>query len=311
MNPAAIPLRWEIIRRISIPQSAMGNGIRSATVAIPHGSAADATPETSDPRASPLITVEGPTVSGILLARPGALHRFAAALVSEIRVSAIRLSLDRVPAARHSDRFRMRASDRTATHFEAPDSIPLTATADLATEGLAADWAGAETAFAVTADTVTVGGEVFGPATVGVAAFTGRAFLAMAGEVGALAWDGRTGPTDGTPGGTTPIGMRRPIATTRTTPVTTIRRNTILTMGMTTIRGQATRLCRGWMRPPCISMSTLAWATDCSSTPEGVPSKPCLGGIFLSVPIELGCDGRPSSIYCDYWNVLQDAIVPS
>lgn len=247
----------------------MGSGIRSATVAIPHGSAADATPETSGPRACPLVAAGGPTVSGILLARPGALHRFAAALVSEIRVSAIRLSLDRVPAARHSDRFRMRALDRTPTHFAAPDSIPLTATADLAIEGLAADWAGAEAAFAVTADTVTVGGKVFGPAMVGVAAFTGRAFLAMAGEVGALTWDGPTGPTDGTPGGTTPIGMRRPLATTRTTPGTTMRR-TIPTMPMTTIRGQATRLRRGWIRQPYISMSTLAWATDCSSTPEGV-----------------------------------------
>lgn len=42
LKPAAVPLRWEIIcreimRRIPIPQSAMGNGIRSATAAIPHG----------------------------------------------------------------------------------------------------------------------------------------------------------------------------------------------------------------------------------------------------------------------------------
>ena len=125
LKPAAIPLRWEIIRRISIPQSAMGNGIRSATAAIPHGSAADATPEPSGPRASRLITAEGPTVSGILLARPWALPRFAAAPGSEARISAgpgsaILLSPDRVPAARRSDLFPTRASDRTATHFVAP-----------------------------------------------------------------------------------------------------------------------------------------------------------------------------------------------
>lgn len=108
MNPAAIPLRWEIIRRISIPQSTMGNGIHSATAAIPHGSAADATLETSGPRVSPLITAEGLTVSGILLDRPEALRRFAAVLVSETRILA-----DRVLAARHLDLFRTRASDRT------------------------------------------------------------------------------------------------------------------------------------------------------------------------------------------------------
>jgi hypothetical protein len=266
LNPAAIPLRWEIIcpeiiRRISIRQSAMGNGIRSATAAIPHGSAADATPETSVPRASPLTTAEGPMVSGILLARPGAFPRFAAALVSETRVSAdpgsaILLSPDHVPAARRSDLFPTRASDRTATHFVALASIPLAATTDLAIEGSATEGAGAGTA-----DTATVGGEVLGTATVGAAAFSGRAILgrAGAGEVGALAWDGRTGRTDGIPGGTALTGIPPglPTTTTRTTPATTIRRRTIPTMRVNTIRGQVTRLRRGWIRQLYISTSTL------------------------------------------------------
>lgn len=119
----------------------MGNGIRSATAAVPRGSAEDTTPETSGRPASPLITAGGSTAIGILLARPGALRRFAAALVSEARiladpVSEIRLSLDRASAA--LDPFRTRVSDRTAMHFVAPASIPLAATADLAIEGLAA-----------------------------------------------------------------------------------------------------------------------------------------------------------------------------
>lgn len=67
----------------------MDNGIRSAT-AVPHGSAEDVVPETSGPPASPLVTAEGPTAVGILLARPGALRRFAAVLVSEPRISADR-----------------------------------------------------------------------------------------------------------------------------------------------------------------------------------------------------------------------------
>jgi hypothetical protein len=266
LNPAAIPLRWEIIRRISIPQSAMGNGIHSATAAIPHGSAADATPETLGPRASRLIKAEGPMVSGILLARPGALPRFAAALVSETRISAdpgsaILLSPDHVPAARRSDLFPTRASDRTATHFVAPASIPLAATTDLAIEGSATEGAGAGTTLAGTADTATVGGEVLGTAMVGAATFSGQAILgrAGAGEVGASAWDGRPGRTDGIPGGTALTGIPHGLSTTttRTTPATTIHRRTIPTMRVNTIRGQVTRLRRGWIRQRYISTSTL------------------------------------------------------
>ncbi len=263
----------------------MDNGIRSAT-AVPHGSAA-ATLETSGPPASPLITAEGPTAVGILLARPGALLRFAAALVSEPRISAdlrsaILLSLDRVLVTPRSDLFRTRASGRRLTRFVAPDSIPLAATADLATEGLGVDWAGAETVFEGTADTVTVGREVSGPAMAGAAAFSGRA-LVGAGEVGALAWDGRTGRMDGIRGGTTPTGIRlgRTTTTTRTTPGTTIRHRMIPTLGMTTIRGRVTRSRRGRMRQPYTSMSVVSWATDCASTPEGCPAQALLGRGFF------------------------------
>ena len=75
-------------------------GIRSA--AVLRVSAEDTTPETSRPPASPLITAEGPTAVGTLLARPGAprqawasarggLHdqgRFTVALLSAARTSA-------------------------------------------------------------------------------------------------------------------------------------------------------------------------------------------------------------------------------
>ena len=73
------------------------------------------------PRASPLITAEGPTAVAFFWPVQGRLQGgFAAALVSA-RIgdprSAIRLSLARVPAARHSDLFRMRDSDRTPITF--------------------------------------------------------------------------------------------------------------------------------------------------------------------------------------------------
>ncbi len=35
------------------------------------------------------------------------------------------------------------------------------------------------------------------------------------------------------------------------------------------------------MRQPYTSMSVVSWATDCASTPEGAPSKLCLGGDFF------------------------------
>ena len=121
----------------------MGNGIHSAMAAGPRSSAGDTTPETSGHPAYPHITARGLTAIGILLARPGALRRSAAALVSEARipvdpVSVIRPSLDRAPATRPSGLFRTRASDRTPMHFMALTSIPSAATTDLATEGLTA-----------------------------------------------------------------------------------------------------------------------------------------------------------------------------
>jgi hypothetical protein len=58
-NPAEIPVRSEIVRRIFVPQSMMGNGIRSATPAIPRVSAEDAAPETSQAPTFPLVTEAG------------------------------------------------------------------------------------------------------------------------------------------------------------------------------------------------------------------------------------------------------------
>ena len=231
----------------------MGNGIRSATPAVPRVPAEDATPETSRPPASPLITAEGPEAVGTALARQGRppageglrhQSRFAVALVSAARtpadpLSAIRLSLDRISVAPRSDLFRTRDSDRTRTYLVARTSILLAASTDLATEGLAAAWVGAVTALEGSADM----------ATVGVAVFLGPA---LAGEVGALAWDGRIGAATGDLagrwagilGGTTLIGMRRGRRTTTTgttlTACTTIRRPTIPMLRMTTTRGQAT-----------------------------------------------------------------------
>ncbi len=234
----------------------MGSGIRSAMAAGPRSSAADTTPETSGHPACPLITAGGLTAIGILLARPGELRRSAAAVVSRARilvdpVSVIRPSLDRAPATRPSGLFRTRVSDRVPVHFIAPTSVPLTATTDLAIEG----WAGTDTAIAGTTDT----------ATVGAIRFSGWAFLgrptAGAGAVGDLAWDGRTGRTDGTPGGTARTGMLLGLPTTTTerpvTPATTIRRRTILMVRMTTIRRPATRLLLAWTRQRCTSTSTL------------------------------------------------------
>ena len=241
MNPAAIPARSEIIRRISIPQSMMGNGIRSATARVPHDSAEGAVRETSRPLVCLLIMAEGPTAPGILSARPGALRQGRLLARGRVWDSGHRISVDPLSAP-----FRTRASDRTRTGLVARDSIPLAAT-DLATEGLAA--AGAGTAFEDTAATATVGGEAFGRGMVGVAASLVRALV---GEVGALAWAGHTGAAtgvqagrmDGIPGGTTLTGTRpgRPITTTSTlTSGTTMLRRTIPTLRMTTIREQVTR----------------------------------------------------------------------
>jgi hypothetical protein len=320
----------------------MGNGIRSATAAVPHGSAEGAVRETSLPPVCLLITAEGPTALGILSARPGALRqgrplargrvRDSGPRVSADPLSAVHLSPDRVPAAPASGPFRTRASDRTRTGLVDPASIPLVASTDLATEGLAADRPGAGTGFEDTA--ATVGGEVLGPALVGAAAFLGRAFLgrAGAGEAGALAWAGHTGAAtgvragrmDGIPGGTTLTGTRRgrPTTTTSTqTSGTTILRRTIPMLRMTTIREQVTRSRRAWIRQPYTSMSTLAWATDSASTLVVPRSSFAWAGIFSSAPTflipppkplpNLSLDGAPLSIACDYWKVLQAAMVPS
>lgn len=260
----------------------MGNGIRSAAARVRHGSTEGAVRETSLPPVCPLITVEGPTAPGILSARPGALRQGRPLARGRVRDSGPRVSADRLSAP-----FRTHASDRTRTGSEDPASIPLEGSADLATEGLAADGAGAGTGFEDTA--ATVGGEVLGPAMVGAAAFLGRA---LAGEVGALAWAGHTGAAtgaragrmDGIPGGTPHTGTRpgRPTTTTSTqTSGTTMLRRTIPMLRMTTIREQVTRSRRAWIRQRYISMSTLAWATDCSSTLEGTSLKLLLGRGFL------------------------------
>ena len=220
----------------------MGDGIRSETAVVPHGSAEGAVRETSLPPVFPLITAEGPTAPGILSARPGALRQGRPLARGRVRDSGPRVSADPLSVP-----FRTRASDRTRTGLVDPASIPLVASTDLATEGLAADRPGAGTGFEGTA--ATGGGEVFGPVMVGAAAFLGRA---LAGEVGALAWAGHTGAAtgaragrmDGIPGGTTLTGMRRgrPTTTTSTqTSGTTMLRRTTPMFQMTTIREQVTR----------------------------------------------------------------------
>jgi hypothetical protein len=283
LNPAAIPTRSEVIRseisrleisrRIFMPRSMMDSGIRSATPAVPRVSAEDAAPDPSRPPASPLITAEGPTAVGTLLARPGALRRqqrpptrgglrhqgrFTVALVSAPRtsagpLSAIRLSLNRVSVTPRSDLLQTRDSDRTHPCLGARASVLLAASKDLETEGLAAASVGAGTAFEGSDDMATVGGEAFGPATVtgGARAFLEPA-LAGAGEVGVLAWDGRIGAATGDRvgrsagilGGTTLIGMRRGRRTTTTGVIlmerTTMRRLMIPMLRMTTTRGRAT-----------------------------------------------------------------------
>jgi hypothetical protein len=217
----------------------MGDGIRSATAAVPHGSAEGAVRETSLPPVFPLITAEDPTAPGILSARPGTLRQGRPLARGRVRDSGPRVSADPLSAP-----FRTRASDRTRTGLVDPASIPLVASTDLATEGLAADRPGAGTGFEGTA--ATGGGEVFGPAMVGAAAFLARALagaLAWAGHTGA-ATGARAGRMDGIPGGTTLTGMRRgrPTTTTSTQTLgTTMLRRTIPMLRMTTIREQVTR----------------------------------------------------------------------
>lgn len=245
-------------------------GIRSA--AVLRVSAEDTTPETSRPPASPLITAEGPTAVGTLLARPGAprqawasarggLHdqgRFTVALLSAARtsadpISAARLSLDRVRVAPRLGPPGTRDSDRARTYLVVHASIPLAAITVLATTGVGVETVGAETDFEGSAGVATVGTEVFGlvtdTTTVVAGAFLERA-LAGAGD-GALAWDGRTGVatgdraglTDGIRGGTTRIGTRPGRRTTTTmiilTSDTTTRHPTSRTLCLTTTRRRA------------------------------------------------------------------------
>ena len=115
LHPAAIPVRSEITRRIFTPQSMMGDGIRSATAAVPHGSAEGAVRETSLPPVFPLITAEGPTAPGILSARPGALRQGCPLARGRVRDSGPRVLADPL-----SDPFRTRASDRTRTGLVDP-----------------------------------------------------------------------------------------------------------------------------------------------------------------------------------------------
>lgn len=67
----AIQTRWEIVRRIIIPQSTMASGIRSGIPGVPHGlvPAKDAIPEAWRTRASPLVTPESQMAPGTPLAR--------------------------------------------------------------------------------------------------------------------------------------------------------------------------------------------------------------------------------------------------
>ena len=137
-------------------------GIRSATPAVLHASVVDAARGTLPPPVSPLITGEGLTAPGTLLARPGAREawaragvrnqeRFTAAPVSVARISAdplsvIRLSLDRVRGILVSDHLATRDSHQAHICLVAHASIPLAAIADLAAEDLAIAGAGAVTA---------------------------------------------------------------------------------------------------------------------------------------------------------------------
>src|SRR5882724_9123654 len=192
----------------------MGDGIRSETAVVPHGSAEGAVRETSLPPVFPLITAEGPTAPGILSARPEALRQGRPLARGRVRDSGPRVLADPLSAP-----FRTRASDRTRTGLVDPASIPLVASTDLAAEGLAADRPGAGAGFEGSA--ATGGGEVFGPAMVGA--------VAWAGHTGA-ATGARAGRMDGIPGGTTLTGMRRgpPPTTisTQTSGTTVLRRTT-------------------------------------------------------------------------------------
>jgi hypothetical protein len=260
LNPVAIPARSEIIRseisrpeisrRIFTPRSMMGSGIRSET-AVPRVLMEDAAPETSLPPVSPLITAGAPKAVGALLARQGAQplakgglrnwDQLAVAVVSAARAStdrllAIRLSLGRVSVAPRLDLLGTRDLDRAHPCLGARTSVLLAATTDLATALV-----GVATPSEGSAGLAMVGGE----------AFLARA-LAGAGEVGALALDGRIGAATGDRagrsggilGGTTLIGMRHGRRTTTTrfilTAGTTIRRLTIPMLRMTTTHRQAT-----------------------------------------------------------------------
>jgi hypothetical protein len=251
----------------------MAIGILLATAAVLRASVEDATPETSLPPASPLITAEGPTAVGTLLARPGAplqawalggirdQGRFAAAPVSAARISAdprsaARLSLDRVRVIPCSDHSGTLGSDRARICLAAHASIPMAATVDLGAAGVGTETVGAGAATTVSAGAATVGIEAIGlvtTTTVGATTVGAATFLeqALAGA-GALASDGRTGAatgdraglTDGTPGGTTPIGTRPGRRTTTTriilTSDTTLRRPTLRMLCLTTTPRRAT-----------------------------------------------------------------------
>lgn len=263
----------------------MASGIRLAARVIPRTPAEDATPEAPLVPASPLTMVEGPTEAGTHLARReahrqthaparsglrdrgrlaaapvSAAHastvraladRISEARISKDRLSATRRSQGRASATQHSDRLATPDSPRTRPCLEARVTGPSGVSVDLAIKALAieasAAGVGAVTALEASAGMATVGGEVFGPATAtgGTQAFSEPA-LAGAGEVGALASDGRIGVATGDragrmagiPGGTTPIGMRRGRLTATTditpTPGTAIRRHTIRMLRLTT-----------------------------------------------------------------------------
>ena len=235
----------------------MGSGIRLAASAIPRVSVKDATPEALVTPASPLATGEDPAAAGTHLARPRAplqAHALArgrqarppvsAVHASGDRVSAIRLSLGRVPVTPHSDRLATRDLHPTHRCLETRIKEPSAVFADLATEALAVG-VGAGTVLEDLEGTATVGGQVIGPATAmaGTLAFSDSDGV---GEAGASDWDGHTGPatgdraghTAGIPGGTTLIGMRPGRRTTTIgnilTGCITIRRPTIPTPRMTT-----------------------------------------------------------------------------
>lgn len=188
-SPAAVPLRSDIIRRIFIPQSTTGNGIRSATRATPRVSAEDAARETSRPPTFPIITAEAWEAVGTALAHPephlqagrwaqgrlrdrGRCVTASAARTSGDPLSPIHLSPDLTSAIPASELLRTGDSDRTLVSGVARASIPLAAATDLATGDGATALAGAVTAIEALADMATAGGEAIGPATVGVAAFS-------------------------------------------------------------------------------------------------------------------------------------------